>query len=85
MNRSKTSPSRMAVVPVGVSYLLGQQQVIDNFTTLEGVALLTAPSGQDELGVGLFDGELEEAAFEHLATAFDARFEALGKISVLRG
>ena len=29
-----------------------------------------------EFGVGLFDGVLEQAAFEHLAAAFDARFEA---------
>jgi hypothetical protein len=28
---------------------------------------------------------MEEAAFEHLAAAFDTRFEVLGKISILRG
>jgi len=42
-------------------------------------------SGQDELGVGAFDGLLEQAAFEHLAAAFDARFEASGEIGVLLG
>ena len=38
-----------------------------------------------EFGVGLFDGVLEQAAFEHLATPFDARFEAFGEIGVVRG
>ena len=43
------------------------------------------PLGQDEFGVGLFDGVLEEAAFEHLAAAFDARFEASGEVGILLG
>ena len=46
---------------------------------------LPCRSGQDELGVGLFDGVLEEAAFEHLAAAFDARFEAFGEVGILLG
>ncbi|HMB08941.1 MAG TPA: hypothetical protein VKP69_35085 [Isosphaeraceae bacterium] len=49
------------------------------------MALLAMPSGQDELGVGLFDGVLEEAAFEHLSAPFDACFEALGKVGILNG
>ena len=42
------------------------------------------PPGQDELGIGLFDG-LKEAAFEDLAALFDACFEVLGEMSVLLG
>ena len=49
------------------------------------LAVLAVPLGQDEFGVGLFDGLLEEAAFEHLAAAFDARFEAPGEVGILLG
>ncbi|MBV8606308.1 MAG: hypothetical protein JO034_02455 [Singulisphaera sp.] len=49
------------------------------------MTVFAVPSGDDELGVGLFDGLLEEAAFEDLAAAFDARFEALGKVGILGG
>lgn len=41
-------------------------------------SLPAAPSGQDEFGVGL-------AAFEHLAAAFDARFEASGEVGIVLG
>ena len=36
-----------------------------------------------ELGVGLFDSVLEQAAFEYLAAAFDARFEPSGEVGIL--
>jgi hypothetical protein len=49
------------------------------------LAVLASASGQDQLGVGAFDGLLEQTAFEHLAAAFDARFEAPGEIGVLLG
>jgi hypothetical protein len=39
--------------------------------------------GHEEFGVGAFDGALEEAAFEHLSAAFDARFEAFGQFGIL--
>jgi hypothetical protein len=39
--------------------------------------------GQDQFGVGLFDGLLEETAFEHVAGSVDAGFETAGKIRVL--
>jgi len=45
--------------------------------------LLAVPLGQDELGVGLFDSVLEQAAFEYLAAAFDARFEPSGEVGIL--
>jgi hypothetical protein len=48
-------------------------------------SLLAVPSGQDEFGVGLFDGVLEQAAFEHLAAAFDARFEVSGEVGIVLG
>jgi hypothetical protein len=38
MKRSKTSPSRIAVVPGWVSYPVVLHQVINKPTTLEGVA-----------------------------------------------
>jgi hypothetical protein len=40
---------------------------------------------QDQFGVGLFDGVLEEVAFEHLSASFDPRFEAFGEIGILVG
>jgi hypothetical protein len=49
------------------------------------LAVFAVSLGHEELGVGAFDGVLEEAAFEHLAAAFDTRFEVLGEISILRG
>jgi hypothetical protein len=49
------------------------------------LALFAAAPRQDQFGVGLFDGVLEEAAFEHLPAPFDLRFETLGEIGILLG
>jgi hypothetical protein len=49
------------------------------------LAVFAVPSGQDQFGVGLFDGLLEQAAFEQLAAPLDARFKAFGEIGVVRG
>jgi hypothetical protein len=49
------------------------------------LALFAVPTGQDQFGIGLFDGLLEEAAFEHLAAPFDGGFDVLGEIGIVRG
>ena len=48
-------------------------------------AVFAVPSRQDQFGVGLLDGLLEQPAFEDLAAAFDAGFEASGQLGILLG
>jgi hypothetical protein len=49
------------------------------------LALFAVPSGQDQFGVGLLDGLLEQATLEDLTTPFDARFEVSGEVGILGG
>jgi hypothetical protein len=54
-------------------------------TADDPLPLFGVPTGQDHLGIGVFDGLLEEAAFEHLAVPFDGGFEVFGEIGIVRG
>jgi hypothetical protein len=52
---------------------------------VDPLTVFAVPLGQDELGVGPFDGVLEQAALEDLAAPFDARLEVPGEVGILLG